>query len=323
LSGTSALVRVAVGILLRPDGRVLLAQRLAGTPYPGYWEFPGGKLEPGESAYSALVRELDEELGVAITRAAPWLVQRYAYNHAHVELNFFRVFAWRGEPRGRDGQAIAWQTPGAFDVAPLLPANTPILNALQLPLIYGISMAEELGEEAFLQRAQRALGSGLRLIELREKSWPLERLERLAERLLTLTQAGRAQVLLNGDAALARRLGCAGVHWTSAVLREATSRVTGLLCAASCHDHAELARAADLGLDFAVLGPVAATPSHPAAVPLGWPRVEALLSASPLPVYALGGLDHRDLDKAIAHGAHGIALRSAAWPSSPFSDHPR
>ncbi len=289
MSGTSAPVRVAVGILLRPDGQVLLAQRLAGTPYPGYWEFPGGKLEPGESAHAALVRELDEELGVIITRAAPWLVQRYAYAHAHVELNFFRVFAWRGEPHGRDGQAIAWQVPGAFDVAPLLPANAPILNALQLPLIYGISMAEELGEEAFLQRARMALGSGLRMIELREKSWPLERLQRLAERLLTLTQAADAQVLLNGDAALARRLGCAGVHWTSAVLHEATSRVDGMLCAASCHDHAELARAADLALDFAVLGPVAATPSHPAAVPLGWPRVAALLSATPLPVYALGG----------------------------------
>ena len=313
MSGTS-LVRVAVGVLLRPDGRVLLAQRLAGTPYPGYWEFPGGKLEAGESAYQALVRELDEELGVATLRAAPWLVQRYVYAHAHVELTFFRVFTWRGEPRGRDGQAIAWQMPGAFDVTPLLPANAPILNALKLPLVYGISMAEDLGEEAFLQRAGKALEAGLRMIELREKSWPLERLQRLAERLLTLTQAAGAQVLLNGDVALARRLGCAGVHWTSAALREATTRPAGMLCAASCHDRAELARAAALALDCAVLGPVAATPSHPAATPLGWPGVAALLDATALPVYALGGLDHSDLETAIAHGAHGIALRRAAWP---------
>ena len=313
LSGAS-IVRVAVGVLLRPDGRVLLAQRLAGTPYPGFWEFPGGKVEPDESAYDALVRELDEELGVAIMRAAPWLVRQYVYAHAHVELNFFRVFAWRGEPRGRDGQAIAWQLPGGFDVEPLLPANTPILNALQLPLIYGISMAEDLGEEVFLQRAGKALEAGLQLIELREKSWPRERLQRLAERLLTLTQTANARVLLNGDADLARRLGCAGVHWTSAALREASTRPSGMLCAASCHDRAELARAADLALDFAVLGPVAPTPSHPGATPLGWPRVAALLQATPLPVYALGGLDHPDLDTAIAHGAHGIALRRAAWP---------
>lgn len=310
-----AIARVAVAVLLRSDGRVLLGQRLPGTPYPGYWEFPGGKLETGESAQDALVRELDEELGVAIVRAAPWLVRHYSYAHAQVELHFFRVFEWRGEPHGRYGQPIAWQMPGAIDVAPLLPANAPILSALALPLIYGISMAEDLGEEVFLERAAKAVAGGLRLIELREKSWPIERLERLAERLLKLTQAAGARVLLNGDVVLARRLGCAGVHWTSAALREARARPAGMLCAASCHDADELARAADLEVDFAVLGPVAPTPSHPGAVPLGWPRVAALLHATPLPVYALGGLDHDDLDTAIAHGAHGIALRRAAWPN--------
>ena len=96
----AGIVRVAVAVLQRTDGRVLLAQRLPDTPYPGYWEFPGGKLEAGESAPAALARELDEELGIQIIHAAPWLVQRYTYPHAEVELNFFRVFAWRGEPRG-------------------------------------------------------------------------------------------------------------------------------------------------------------------------------------------------------------------------------
>jgi 8-oxo-dGTP diphosphatase len=314
LNGT-ALVRVAVAVLLRPDGRVLLAQRLAGTPYPGYWEFPGGKLEAGETPYDALRRELEEELGIRVLRAAPWLVRRYAYAHAHVELNFFRVFAWDGEPGGRDGQAIAWQMPGAFDVTPLLPANAAISSALELPPVYGISMAEELGEAVFLQRAQRALAGGLRLIELREKAWPVERLQRLADRLLRLADAAGARVLLNGEATLARRLGCAGVHWTSAALRDASGRPAAMLCAASCHDEAELARAAELAIDFAVLGPVAPTPSHVGIAPLGWPRVAALLRAPPLPVYALGGLDHAALDTAIAHGAHGIALRRGAWPA--------
>ncbi len=304
---------MAVAVLQRTDGRVLLAQRLPGTPYPGYWEFPGGKLEAGESASIALARELDEELGIRIVRAAPWLVQRYAYPHADVELNFFRIFAWRGEPRGRMGQAIAWQAPGAFDVAPLLPANAVILRALELPPIYGISMAEDLGEDVFLRRAQGAIAAGLQLIQLREKSWPVERLRRLADRLLPIAQAAGARVLLNGDPALALRLGCAGVHWTATALQRASARPEGMLCAASCHDGAELARAARLGLDFAVLGTVAATPSHPDAEPLGWARVAELLRATPLPVYALGGLSRRDLDTAVAHGAHGIALRRAAW----------
>jgi 8-oxo-dGTP diphosphatase len=304
---------VAAAVLQRSDHCVLLAQRLPGTPYPGYWEFPGGKLEPGESAREALARELDEELGIEIVNASPWLVQRYEYPHANVELNFFRVFAWRGEPRSRIGQAIAWQMPGAFDVAPLLPANATILRVLDLPSIYGISMAEDLGEEDFLRRARKAVANGLRLIQLREKSWPVERLRRLAELLLPIAHGAGARVLLNGDPALARELGCAGVHWAAAALRQATARPEGMLCAASCHDQAELARAAELGVDFAVLGPVAATPSHPQSTPLGWPRVGELLRATPIPVYALGGLEPSDLDIAIAHGAHGVALRRAAW----------
>ena len=305
-------VRVAVAVLLR-DGKVLLAQRLPGTPYAGYWEFPGGKLEAGETAHQALLRELDEELGIRITHAVPWLTQRYTYPHADVELDFFRVFDWDGELHGRDGQAIAWQVPGAFDVAPLLPANTAVLRALLLPSVYGISMAEEQGDAAFLAAAQVALEGGLRLIQLREKTFPAARLERLATDLLHLARPHGARVLLNGDAALAQRLGCDGVHWPAATLLAARERPAGMLCAASTHDAAELARAAELGLDFVVLGPVMATPSHPGARPLGWERFAELIAATPMPVYALGGLALADLATAQTHGAHGVALRRAAF----------
>ena len=113
---------VAVGILRRPDGRVLFAQRPPGKVYAGYWEFPGGKIEPGESSLGALKRELDEELGIRVTRATEWLAQRHVYPHAHVELRFFLISEWEGEPDSREGQAFAWQMPGAYTVAPMLPA---------------------------------------------------------------------------------------------------------------------------------------------------------------------------------------------------------
>ncbi|MGH8799263.1 MAG: NUDIX domain-containing protein, partial [Casimicrobiaceae bacterium] len=189
-------VRVAAAILHRGDGRVLLARRLPGTPYAGYWEFPGGKLEPGESPHDALLRELGEELGIAVTRAVPWLTRSYAYAHAHVELAFFRVFEWRGEPHGRDGQAIAWQEPDRIEVAPLLPANAPVLRVLALPPVYAISMAEDLGDEAFLSRARAAIDAGLRLIQLREKSFAPQRLRALGERLLALAAPRGVRVLL-------------------------------------------------------------------------------------------------------------------------------
>src|SRR5438105_3483011 len=92
LVNEEAVVQVAAAVILRRDGQVLLAQRPVGKVYAGYWEFPGGKCEPGESPRAALDRELREELGLSVRHAAPWLVQRYVYPHAHVELNFFRVF---------------------------------------------------------------------------------------------------------------------------------------------------------------------------------------------------------------------------------------
>ncbi len=315
----ASVVRVAVAVILRRDGAVLLAQRLAGTPYAGYWEFPGGKLEPGESAWQALKRELHEELGIEVTRATPWLTQRYEYPHAHVELAFFRVYAWHGEPYGRDGQSIAWQVPGAFEVAPLLPANSIVLRALMLPPVYAISMAEELGAVEFLSRARVAIERGLRLIQLREKSLPPRQVEHLAESLCAIARAHGARVLLNGEVEEARRLGCDGVHWSAARLAAAQARPDDMQCAASCHDEVELARAAQVGVDFVVLGPVKATPSHPDASPLGWARFAELVHGTPIPVYALGGLHRDDLDVAIAHGAHGVALRRAAWSGGDVS----
>lgn len=307
------IVRVAAGVLVRGDGKVLLAQRIHGTPYAGYWEFPGGKLEPGESPDAALKRELNEELGIVVARAAPWLTQRYVYPHAHVELSFFRVFEWSGAPHGRDGQAIAWQSPGAFDVAPLLPANTAVLRALELPPVYAISMAAELGDDVFLERARNAIDAGLRLIQLREKALAPERLRDLASALLPLARRCGARVLFNGDAETARTLGCAGVHWSARRLLASSERPDDMLCGASVHDAAELAHAVKVGVDFVVLGPVQPTPSHPDAQPLGWRRFAELIAATPVPVYALGGLAAADLDSAISNGAHGIALRRAAW----------
>ena len=313
---TGDIVRVAAAVLLRADGAVLLAQRPAGKAYAGYWEFPGGKLEPGEMPREALDRELREELGIVVQHASPWFVQEFVYPHAHVELHFFRVFGWDGELVGHDGQAFAWQAPGRYTVAPLLPANTRILAALALPPIYGISCADDLGEELFLARAERALACGLKLIQLREKDWPLARRDALAQRLVPLAHRFGAKGLLNGTADDARRLGCDGVHWTSVALSEALLRPADMMAAASCHTRDDLARAADLDLDFAVLGAVAATPTHPQAVLLGWDGFAAMVGGTRLPVYALGGLRADDLAHAIDLGAQGVALRRAAWPGT-------
>ena len=309
-----SVVHVAAAVLLRPDGHVLLAQRPAGKAYAGYWEFPGGKLEPGESPRAALQRELREELGIEIQRASPWLVQEFVYPHAHVILHFFRVFAWDGQLVGHDGQAFAWQAPGRYTVAPLLPANTRILAALDLPAVYGITCAADTGEEPFLACAERAFADGLRLVQVRDKEWPRARRIAFARRVVASAHRHGAKVLFNGTADEARQAVCDGVHWTAASLGEAYARPEGMLVAASCHVQEELAHAGALGLDFAVLGTLKATPTHPSAIPLGWDGFAARIVDVRLPVYALGGLTPADLPLAIDHGAHGVALRRAAWP---------
>ncbi len=121
-------VDVAVGILLTPDGDVLLGQRPAGKPYEGYWEFPGGKVEPDESILDALKREFVEELGITILSAEPWCCIEHVYPHAHVHLHFYISREWQGEPQSLEGQAFAWQ--GKVALSPLLPATIPLLEWL-------------------------------------------------------------------------------------------------------------------------------------------------------------------------------------------------
>ncbi|MET3116954.1 8-oxo-dGTP diphosphatase [Undibacterium sp. GrIS 1.8] len=123
-------IDVAVGILMKPNGDVLLGQRPAGKPYEGYWEFPGGKVEVGEDILAALKREFVEELGVHIQTAEPWCGVEHIYPHAHVRLHFYISRNWQGEPQSLEDQAFAWQ--GSVAVSPLLPATIPLLEWLDV-----------------------------------------------------------------------------------------------------------------------------------------------------------------------------------------------
>jgi 8-oxo-dGTP diphosphatase len=316
------IVEVSAAVLQREDGSFLLAQRPPDKIWAGYWEFPGGKVEPGETAREALVRELREELGITIETAYPWLTRVFAYPHATVRLNFFRVTKWSGELFGHEGQEFAWQTNppqppfdkvGRQSVSPILPANAPILRALELPTLYAISNAAELGVEVFLARLRAKLDEGLRLVQLREKNLSRDAFQELALRVIELAHARGAKVLLNGDATMAQQVGADGVQLTSAQLAELTERPLVDWCGASCHSAEELRCAEKLGCDFALLSPVLPTKSHPGAPHLGWENFSSIAAGSSIPVFALGGLTHEDMRTAWQHGAHGIALLRQAW----------
>ena len=307
------ITEVVAAVLTRLDGRVLLAQRPPGKVYAGYWEFPGGKEEPGETLEAALARELHEELGIVIDRACRWITRVFEYPHAMVRLNFFRVFEWQGEPHPHEGQVFSWQLPGAVEVTPLLPANFPILKALSLPPLLGISHAESLGVDTFLVRLDVALHNGLRLIQLRDKTLPEEVRLQLAQATVRRAHQHGARVLVNGSPELARAAGADGVHLDSAAAATLTTRPDCVWVGVSCHDAAELGHAAAIEADFALLSPVLPTLTHPGAPTLGWETFSSLAAASPIPVYGLGGLARNDVALAQSHGAHGVALLRGAW----------
>ncbi len=305
------ITEVAAAVIEKPDGTFLLAQRPEGKPYPGYWEFPGGKIEPGEDARTALARELAEELGIEVRESSPWITRVYAYTHATVRLHFFRVTRWDGEPRPLEDQDIRWQRIDSPDVSPMLPANAPVLAALALPRVMIVSNVQAMGIEEWVRALEEPAQPEPVLVQIREKAMPFHPMQHLVSRALVRTSPWRSRIVLNS--AGVRLPQCDGLHVTAAHLMALDARPAGALVGASCHDARELDHAAAIGVDYAVLGPVKATASHPDAVPLGWERFAGLAAGRPMPLYAIGGLVRGDLAEAGRRGAHGIALLGGAF----------
>ena len=313
---TQHITDVAVAIFLKPDGAFLLSSRPEGKPYPHYWEFPGGKIEPGECVYAALVRELVEELNVTITRATPWFTFIMHYTHATVRLHCWRVHTWHGEMRGMEGQHFEWQRIDALTVSPTLPGCIPIFNALRLPTTYAITNAAEMGIDTYLAHLDSQLAQGLKLIQVREKSFPPDALREFAMQVTQRAHGHSAKVLLNADAKMAADVGGDGVHLTSAQLAVCEARPDFPIVAASTHSRGEIERAGALNVNFVVLGPVNQTFSHPGIPALGWQRFSALCGDAPMPVFAIGGMQECERMDAIEHGAHGLAMQRG-MPADP------
>ncbi len=313
------LVQVAVAILIRPNGEYLLASRPQGKGWAGWWEFPGGKIESGETPAQALIREAQEELGITPTQMQPWIKRRYDYPATHdaeaktVLLHFFFVHAWQGALQAREGQQFAWQHPQIGNVSPVLPANAPIMQALSLPPVYAISNVQEMGEPTFLQALKRQLDQGLQLLQVREPQLDSAALAQLSEQILQLCAPYGCRCLLNASPEQALQLGYQGVHLNSQRLLAMSVKPDHLLVGASCHNLEQLQKAQTLQLDFALLSPVLPTKSHPEAAGMGWEIFEDMLNGLEIPVYALGGMRPTHLAQAQACGARGIAMQSGLW----------
>lgn len=311
-------IHVVAGVITDARGRILLNRRTENSDMAGLWEFPGGKREPGESSEQALVRELREELGIE-AEIGEWIMDvPQLYPDKRLRLEVRRVSSWKGSPRGREGQAITWVAPDKLARYSMPPADLPVVAALRHPDRYLITPEPEAdhaqAHAAWQQRLAQALATGVQRAQLRTPASPAR--VALAEQAIAAHGSG-VQWLLNRDIDLARRLGV-GVHLGSEQVLQLDARPlpVGQLVAASCHDLAQLHAAQRLGCDFAVLGPVQPSASHPGAPALGWDAFEQLREQVSLPIYALGGLHPDDLAEARRHGAQGIAAIRALWPDS-------
>ncbi len=302
-------IHVVAAALQDAQGRVLIARRPLGVHQGGLWEFPGGKLEPGEMPLRGLARELEEELGIRVLASRPLIRVHHDYGDRRVLLDVHRVTGFAGEPVGREGQPLAWRHPEDLDPGCFPAADGPIISALRLPPLYFITGDDPVEPTVFLAGLERVLVGGMRLVQMRASGLADADYADLASAAWDLCRSQGVRLLLNRDPARAQGLAGDGLHLTRQHLANLRARPRDWgLVGASCQGAADLARAGDLGLDYALLSALMPK-SHQRGVPhFDWERFAALVEDARLPVYALGGLSLGDLELAIDRGAQGVAV---------------
>ncbi|NPA72383.1 MAG: Nudix family hydrolase [Gammaproteobacteria bacterium] len=307
---------IAVAVLKRDD-TVCVSLRQSHQTFGGAWEFPGGKVEVGETVVEALNRELSEEIGVRSNHWEPLIVVPWQYEHVSVRLNVFVAEQFEGEPKGREGQQVKWVKLDSLSAAAFPEANRGILSALKLPAEYMISGAFDSPEQG-LNRLESALSKGIRLCQLRAKGMIPEEFLPLAKQAVDVARKANALILLNGAPDLLKDIPNAdGIQLASNALFNYRERPIpeNKWLGASTHNIEEIEQALKIGADFILLSPVKETRSHPGVPGIGWANFEAYVADIPVPVFALGGMKPEDVKRARVRGGQGVAAISGFWPS--------
>ena len=289
------LVHVAVAVIQRANGDICIAKRAHHQHQGGLWEFPGGKVEDGESLTEALQREIEEELGIRTLNHTSLISIRYEYPDKHVLLDAHIVDQFEGEPHGKEGQPVIWCPKSELINYEFPAANFGILNALLLPKLMAIV---DRVDESILQNWIESSSAEIKGMYYRSTESDIRQqgqLQRLKDEGFLVTQ--RRFPGYSGDT----------LHLSSDNLLKTESRPSVQWLSASCHNKEEVLKANQLEVDFIFLSPVKATPTHPEVSGIGWNVFSELAELAHMPVYALGGLSPNDLDEAKAFGAQGVA----------------
>lgn len=319
-------INVVVGVLYDQQGQFLLAQRPADKSWAGWWEFPGGKIEAGESGFDALVREFKEELDITVNQATPWLRFTHHYSEQRVNLYWFKIHDWQGTPKSMEQQTLAWHSPdSAANLDQVLAASVQPIRWLGLSPYYAVTPQAPAVPLTLLQSNLEHLREvGVTLVQFRHGDWPTgpqcpELYARFQATLSHCRQLG-ITLLVNSIHPKSWWQEADGVQLRAAdaVQCEARPLSTDKWVSVSAHHLADILYAQVIEADFIVLGHVKPSPSHPLDTPLGWSAFSDLAAEAGRPVYAIGGLRPEDLAEAKQHHAHGIAGISAFWLAKTF-----
>lgn len=317
----STWIDVAAAVIVDRAGRILLTRRREDKDFAGMWEFPGGKVEKGETAQQALLRELKEELGLDVSEVTPLISVPHHYGQKSIRLVMFRCETSH-QPEAREGQAMTWVLPERLGRYQMPAADRPVCAAIQMPAWYWVS-PQKSAPEQLLDQVTKALAQGFERFWLRAPFATPQDVSIQDAWRTPVMDAVRCIQQHGGDAMVARDIALAtqmrsGLHLSSDQLQRFSQgfwevdfltewRALKQPMAASCHSSSALQQASQLGCDFATVSPIKSTPKYGDQATLGWAGFERLRATSDLPLYALGGLSKDDLADARAVGAQGIA----------------
>ena len=303
---------VAAVIYNRNKEKVLIAKRSDDKHQGGKWEFPGGKVEAGESAKQALQRELFEELGITISNGQPLIQIRHQYPEKSVFLDVFEVIA-NGSAIGKEGQEIAWVDKNKLSTFTFPAANLPILRAVDLPEICLVA-PEPKDAVQFLESIDQVLQKGVSLILFKAKKLAPQAYLSLADQVIECAHQYHAKVVLNSPSEMMDKAD--GLYLSSSQLMALNKRpklTNQQMLSVSCHTEKELNYAAKLKADFVFLSPVKKTKAHPKLGGMGWEHFQQVVADINCPVYAFGGMNENDVTDARRSGGQGIASMTGLW----------